>query len=233
MAAISSTAGAIRESVSPGQVRHPVLELVTTYLLILVVIWTPRPWQARIYIIAAGFIVFATWRSWYGLNAMGWRSRNLLRSGWIIAAAALVAAVAILCAVRLGTLHTPPTPTLFLERFVGYILFACVQQFLLQDFFLLRLLDAGLKPRIAMFAATGMFAFAHLPSPILVVLTFLWGLAATAWFLRYRSLYALALSHIILGVTLAISIPGPTIRNMRVGLGYLTYRAPQGHHLSH
>ena len=233
MAAGSSTAAVLRESVEPGPRRRAVLELTVGYLLILMVIWTPRPWQARIYFVAAGFIVFATWRSWRDLHAMGWRSRNLWRSAWIMGAATLVSAIAIVCAERMGTLHAPPTPTLFVRRFVGYIIFACVQQFLLQDYFLLRLLDAGLRPRAAAIAAAILFALAHLPSPILTILTFIWGLIAAAWFLRYRSLYALAVSHIILGVTLAMCIPGPTIRNMRVGLGYLTYRPPHTHHLSH
>ncbi|HKO18528.1 MAG TPA: CPBP family intramembrane glutamic endopeptidase [Acidobacteriaceae bacterium] len=233
MAAGSSTAAAVGESTGPSDRGRALFELATAYLLILTVIWTPRPWQARIYFVAAAFIAWATWRSWAGANAMGWGGRNLLRSAWVIGAAALVSVAAIACAVRLGTLHAPLTPTLFAKRFIGYLMFACIQQFLLQDFFLLRLLAVGLAPRNAVLAAATIFAVAHLPSPILVVLTFVWGVIATAWFLRYRSLYALAVAHMILGVTLAICVPGPTIRNMRVGLSYLTYRAPNAHHLNH
>jgi len=233
MAASSSTAAAVGESTSHSDRIRALFELATAYLLILAVIWTPRPWQARIYFVAAAFIVWATWRSWAGASAMGWGGRNLLRSAWIVGAAALVSAVAIASAARFGTLHAPPAPALFVERFVGYIIFACIQQFLLQDFFLLRLLAAGLTTRKAVFAAATIFAVAHLPSPILAILTCIWGLVATAWFLRHRSLYALAVAHMILGVTLAICIPGPTIRNMRVGLSFLTYRAPHAHHLNH
>jgi membrane protease YdiL (CAAX protease family) len=233
MAAGSIIAAVVPTSISPGDRRRPLLELILAYLLILTVIWTPRPWQARIYVLAAVFIVWATWRSWAGWGAMGWKGRNLLRAAWIILAAVVVSAVAIVCAWRLGTLHAPLTPALFVQRFLGYIIFACVQQFLLQDFFLLRLLGAGLRPRNAVIAAAAMFALAHLPNPILTGLTFIWGLAAAAWFLRYRNIYALAVAHVVLGVTVAVSLPGPTIRNMRVGLGYLTYRAPHSHHLNH
>jgi membrane protease YdiL (CAAX protease family) len=233
MAAGSSTAAAVRQSTAHANRRRAFFEIATAYLLIQVVLWIPRPWQARIYFVAAAFIVWATWRSWAGWDAMGWRSPRLLRSAWIVAVAALVAVVAIASAAHIGTLHIPPTPTQFVGRFIGYIVFACVQQFLLQDFFLLRLLETGLAPRKAAFVAAILFALAHLPSPILTVLTFIWGLVAAGWFLRYRSLYALAAAHAILGVTVAICIPGPTVHNMRVGLGYLTYRAPQGHHLSH
>ncbi|HEX6497047.1 MAG TPA: CPBP family glutamic-type intramembrane protease [Acidobacteriaceae bacterium] len=226
MSAGSSTAATVQASSGSDERRRAVVELTIAYVLIQAVLWTPRPWQARIYFVAAAFVAWATWRSWAGWNAMGWSRRNLLRSAWIIGAAAAVAAVAIACAARIGTLHVPPTPTLFVKRFIGYIIFACIQQFLLQDFFLLRFLAAGCAPRIAIFAAATIFALAHMPSPILSVLTFLWGLAAAAWFLRYRSLYALAIAHVILGVTLATCIPGPIVRNMRVGLGYLKYLPP-------
>src|SRR5690349_894923 len=132
MAAVTSTASIAAQSAGPT-VRRSLFELVVGYVLILAVIWTPRPWQARIYLVAAVFVVWATWRSWPGLGVMGWRRANLLRSAGIILAAAAASAVAIACAARIGTLHTPPTAGLFIQRFVGYIIFACIQQFLLQN----------------------------------------------------------------------------------------------------
>jgi hypothetical protein len=41
--------------------------------------------------------------------------------------------------------------------------------------------------------------------------------------------YPLALAHAVLGITVAITIPGPVVHNMRVGLGYLRYHAPRIH----
>jgi hypothetical protein len=49
-------------------------------------------------------------------------------------------------------------------------------------------------------------------------------LAACFLFLHYRNLYPLAMAHAVLGITVAIAVPGPVVHNMRVGLGYLTYR---------
>jgi len=83
--------------------------------------------------------------------------------------------------------------------------------------------------RYAAIVAASIFAVAHLPNPILTAVTLIWGLVACFVFLRYRNLYTLAITHAILGICLAISVPGPVIRNMRVGLGYLTY--PR-HHLA-
>ena len=91
-------------------------------------------------------------------------------------------------------------------------------------------------PRSAALAAAAIFSLAHLPNPILSVITFVWGLAACLLFMRYRNLYTLVIAHAILGVTLAATVPGPVIHNMRVGLGYLTYsphRADQLDHRNH
>jgi hypothetical protein len=44
-------------------------------------------------------------------------------------------------------------------------------------------------------------------------------------FLRCRNVYPLAMAHAILGITVAVTIPGPVVHNMRVGLGYLRYHA--------
>jgi membrane protease YdiL (CAAX protease family) len=188
------------------------------------VIWTPRPWQQIVYFIAAAFIVVAIWLSHPGQAALGLRPKNFLRSGWIVGAALLAAATSIAIAAKMQTLHAPSSSSMFFRRYAGYILFAFVQQSLIQGFFLPRLLRAVRSPHTAVLAVAAIFSLAHLPNPILTVITFVWGLIACTLFLRYRNLYALAVAHAILGVTVAMSVPGPVIHNMRVGLGYLTYK---------
>jgi hypothetical protein len=113
---------------------------------------------------------------------------------------------------------------MLLASYWSYALFSTVQQFLLQSFFLLRMVRVFPRARQAAFAAAGLFALAHLPNPILAGLTLVWGTLACMIFLRYRNLYPLAIAHAILGITIGVSIPGPVIHNMRVGLGYLRYR---------
>ena len=63
-------------------------------------------------------------------------------------------------------------------------------------------------------------------------MTLLWGLAACLVFLKFRNIWPLAMAHAIFGICVAITIPGPVVHNMRVGLGYLTYRAPRHLHLN-
>jgi membrane protease YdiL (CAAX protease family) len=222
------------DSAAMPQRRRDVLELAIGYALILLVIWTPRPWQRLLYGVAAVFLVAVTWRSFEGARAMGLRSENLLRSLWIVGVALLFAGVAVLLAERLHTLHRVDLDggaAAFFKRYWGYALWAFAQQILLQDFFLRRMLRLVTREGVAVLVAAGIFALAHLPNPILTLVTLVWGVVACTVFLRYRNLYTLGLAHALLGITMAISIPGPMIRNMRVGLGYLTY--PQQHRAHH
>ncbi len=203
--------------------RRAALEAAAAYALILVVIWTPRPWQRWLWWVAAAAVAILTAISFDGTRAMGLRAANFLRSFWVVGAALLMAAAAIVIAARLHTLHVPAGALPFVEAYFAYTIWAFVQQFLLQDFFLLRLLRIFPAPRQAAFLSASIFALAHLPNPVLVPITLVWGLAACLVFLRYRNLYPLALAHAIFGITIAITVPGHVDHNMRVGLGYLTY----------
>jgi membrane protease YdiL (CAAX protease family) len=139
-------------------------------------------------------------------------------------AALLGAAAAILVAYQLHTLHLPVGgPMAFIQNYWAYALWACVQQLLLQGFFLPRCLGIARGQVSAALLAGVLFSLAHLPNPILTPITLIWGFAACLLFLRYRNLYPLAMAHAILGIAIAIAIPGPVDHNMRVGLGYLTY----------
>ena len=164
---------------------------------------------------------------------MGLRTRNFVPSLWLVGVAFLAAAVEVSIADSMGTLHMPSGVRAFFSRYWGYILFGCIQQFLMQDFFLPRLLRLLRNPTLAVLAAAAIFALAHLPNPILTAATFVWGMTACLFFLRYHTLYPLFLAHAILGIALAVSVPGPVIHNMRVGLGYLTYQAHPAHQRSH
>ncbi len=203
--------------------RRDFFELAVAYGLILLVIWSPRPWQKLLWWVAAASIAAIVSTSFEGLQTMGLRRKNFLRSLWAVGGALLAAAVAVALAVMLHTLRLPGSPILFIKTYAGYAIWAFVQQFLLQCFFLSRLLRLLPRAKLAVVVAAVIFASAHLPNPILMPVTLLWGLASCLLFLRYRNLYALAMAHAILGITIAITVPGPVDHNMRVGLGYLTY----------
>jgi membrane protease YdiL (CAAX protease family) len=213
--------------------RRDWIEIAVAYGLILAVVWTPRPWQRLLWAAAAAAVVVILCISFEGAKAMGLRAANFGRSLWIAGAALALAGAAVLVAAKLGTMHLPEGPAAFVETYCAYAVWSGVQQFLLQGFFLLRLLRVISKAGAAALTAAVLFAAAHLPNPVLAPITLLWGFAACLLFLRYRNLYPLMIAHAILGITIAMTIPGPVDHNMRVGLGYLTYRPHMHGHRLH
>ncbi|HSY35979.1 MAG TPA: CPBP family intramembrane glutamic endopeptidase [Acidobacteriaceae bacterium] len=213
--------------------RRALLELVLGYGLILLVLWTPRPWQRPLYILAALVIAVIFCVGYTTPNSMGLRTGNFFRSLWIVAVALLMSAASIALAINFQTLHPVHGPIAFFKRYWGYALWSFVQQLLLQDFFLRRLRLLLPSTGLAALAAATIFSIAHIPSPVLTLVTFFMGLAACRLFLRYRNLYPLAIAHAILGITLAITLPNSIIHNMRVGLGYLTYTEHHPAHRNH
>jgi hypothetical protein len=198
-------------------------ELVFVYVLILIVIWTPRSMQPLFWAVAATLTLAIAGFSFEGLDAMGLCKVNLRQSLWGIAVALAVALLAVALAARLNTLHVPPSPLQFFKRYAGYIVWATIQQLILQCFFLSRTMRLFKRSTTAVALSATMFAIAHLPNPILTIVCWVCGVASCLFFLRYRNLFPVAIGHAILGISIAITIPGPVDHNMRVGLGYLTY----------
>jgi hypothetical protein len=210
--------------------RRDLLELAVGYTLIMATIWTPNPTQRVLYWLAFCWIVATTWARNEGRTALGLGAKGLLQSLWVVGVALVLSAIAIFIASRTHTLHRLHGPTPILLHGWGYIVWSIMQQFLLQSYFLLRLLRL-LPGKVApILAATGIFALAHLPNPILTPITLVWGAISCVLFLRYRNVYALGLAHGIMGLCVAVIVPNSLHHHMRVGLGYLRYH-PRGHDL--
>ena len=109
-----------------------------------------------------------------------------------------------------------------LYRSGGYVVWALLQEFLLQSFFFTRC-EELFGSSVAVWAAATLFAAAHLPSPILMTLALVAGLFFCEMFRRYRSLYPLAIVHAVLGLTVAVTMPDSLMHHMRAGIGYLQY----------
>ena len=228
----STTSCACAAAPSPKRrIAWDVGELLIGYCLILAVIWTPRPLQHWLYLIALGWFIVSIFLSFEGWKAMGCCVAGFWRSSWVVGIAVIIAAVATFFASSLHTLHHPGGPLQWVRTFGGYAIFALTQQLLLQGYFLARLLRILPNPNLAAILSAAVFALAHLPNPILTPLTLIWGLTACLVFIRSRNVYPLAIAHAIFGICVAITIPASVLHNMRVGLGYLKYR-PHPLHLS-
>jgi hypothetical protein len=228
-----ATGAASTGQINTGQTssaRRDFLELAVGYLLIMATIWTVNPTQRVLYWFAFAWIIATTWARREGWTALGMGGKGLLPSLWIVAAALILSAGAIFIASRTHTLHRLHGPTSRPLHGAGYIVWSLMQQFLLQSYFLLRLLRLLPGKAAPVIVATSIFALAHLPNPILTPITLVWGVISCVLFLRYRNIYALGLAHGIMGLCVAITVPNSLHHHMRVGLGYLRYH-PRGHDL--
>jgi membrane protease YdiL (CAAX protease family) len=210
-------------SVRPTPRTRDLAELTIGYGLILATLWTPNPAQRLLYWIAFAFIAITAALRWKETAPNGLGLRGLLPSLWIAAAALAIFLAGVALAHHLHTLHPLYGPLPVVVHLCGYALWALMQQFILQVYVLLRFLRLGMRRTPAVALAAVLFSIAHIPNPVLVSLTLAWGAISCLLYLRYRNLYALALAHGILGMTLAVTVPNPIHHHMRVGLGYLAY----------
>src|ERR1700722_5654349 len=97
--------------------RGDLFQLVVGYMLILAVIWSPRPIGRPLYIIAVVFIAASIWISFDSGSAMGLRRKNFLRALWVPASSMLLAGAAVIIAIREQTLHPIGGFTLYLRSF--------------------------------------------------------------------------------------------------------------------
>jgi Na+-transporting NADH:ubiquinone oxidoreductase subunit NqrB len=140
-----------------------------------------------------------------------------------VALAGAIALLGIAIAGRFHTLRLPPSAYLFIRHYGWYAIWAGLQQMILQCFFLARSVRLIPNTTAAAGLSAALFAVAHLPNPVLTIITLICGLASCLFFLRYRNLWPLAVAHAILGIAIAITIPGNIDHNMRVGISYLTW----------
>lgn len=203
--------------------RRDLIEIAVAFGLILAVIWTPWPWQQLLWWVTFAAVLIMTCLSFESPSAMGLRAANFLRSLWVVGLALGLSGAAMLLAAAMHTLLVPVSLLQFVKSFGAYVVWAGVQQFLLQCFSISRLQRLIPDQKMVVLVAAALFAVVHLPNPLLAIVTMIWGVTACVLYLRYRNLYPLAIAHAIFGIAMAITVPEPLDHNMRVGLEYLAY----------
>ena len=200
-------------------------ELVLGYGLIVGVIWSPERLQRALSPVVLVLTLVAVLARRPSRDDLGLGRRGLVQSLWILPAAVAIAALSIFVAVKIGTLH--PLYKGDFAHISGYILWTIYQQFLLQDYFMPRLLRLLSSESAAVALAGTLFAGAHLPNLVLTAATLVWGVVSCTLFRRYRNLWMLGLAQGLLGLCFAICVPDSLHHHLRVGLGYLRYRGTQ------
>lgn len=211
-------------SSAPSRTRD-LIELIVGYGAIVGTIWSPEHLQRILSPIVLLLTLGMLLARRQSRKNLGFDWLSFIRSAWILLAAIALGLISALVAAKVGTLH--PLYKSDFTHITGYVLWTIYQQVLLQDFFMNRLLRLGLNASTAITLAGTLFAAAHLPSPWLTAATLIWGILSCALFRRYRSVWALGLAQGILGLCFAICVPDALHHHLRVGLGYLRYRAVQ------
>lgn len=196
------------------------IEVGVVFMLIMVAVWTPQGRiNTAVSMVAALCILLLTVHHGYSARELG-LARPVAGAAVTLAAGALIA-VAIAASGAFLRILGPAHPVPW-NRAWQYAVWALAQQFILQSFFYIRL-ESILGARRAVLAAAVLFALAHLPSPVLTVMSFVGALLFCEIFRRYRNIFPLGLVHAGLGLTLAASLPDRLLHHMRVGIGYLQY----------
>jgi hypothetical protein len=189
----------------------------------MLVLWVPEHLQIILGPLALGATLSIALSRGRNLDELGLGRRGLAPSLWILPAAVALTVVAVLVARTAGTLHPLYQPDLL--HVGGYILWTIYQQFLLQVYFMPRVLRILPTEQAAIGLTALLFATAHLPGLTLTAATLVWGAISCALFLRYRNLYVLGIAQGMLGLAFAICVPDSLHHHLRVGLGYLHYYA--------
>jgi len=214
-----------RSSTTPSSLRvAAALEVPVVYAGILLYIWRwqfthPRAWMPLLAVVLLSHLLHRD-----SLRSLGLGWAEFAKSARLIlplAAAILVPVTAYgILSGRLSAVAPQPNA---LRYFAGYAAWCCFQQYLAQSFFHTRLVEVVPNPHHRSLLVGVMFGAAHIPNPVLMVVTTLGGFVLAEVFARHRNIWPLALAQAVAGPLLAAMTPAAVIHNMRVGPGYFFY----------
>ena len=149
---------------------------------------------------------------------VGFRLDNFLsaaRSLLLPTVGAVLIIVAVAFVLNQGLISAP-----WRNRFLLLPVWALVQQYALNGFINRRSQLVMGKGWQSVVVVALIFGLLHLPNPLLSVLTFAGGLIWAFVYQRHPNLFALALSHSIISITLALAVSSKWLDSLRVGFKF-------------
>jgi len=195
-------------------------QVIIAFLSLECGVWAARLSVRNRWAIAAGIlvVVFALVDR-PSVRRLGLGLPNAMGTGLMLGIGLVCAVLLILLARWVGG-PVPSNPLFPDMRFAWqYLIWALVQEFMLQSFFFTRCEELFGSSRAVWLTAT-FFAALHVPNLVLMTFTLAGGLFFCEMFRRYRSIYLLGIVHAVLGLTLSGTIPPSLLYHLRVGIGF-------------
>jgi hypothetical protein len=169
-------------------------------------------------VLALAFMFYSHRERGETAQEIGFRTDNFLAACRLLILPTAIVVVLII-AVGWFTSHSIFVP-LWRNRFLLLPLWALFQQYALNGFINRRAqLALGKGPKSLVLVAI-VFSLLHFPNPLLAILTFVGGLIWATVYQRQPNLFALALSHAVSSLTLAVTISPKLLEGLRVGFKY-------------
>ena len=197
------------------------LEVLLTYAGILLYIWHWQyshswAWVVILAIVLVSHLVRRETPQELGLAPTGLRS---IPDALLLVAVAVFTLAVLVGVISRHLLLLPPVwPAL--RWFLRYAFWSAMQQYLTQSYFHRRLMILIANRHLSSILTAIMFSAAHLPNPVLTVVTLVWGYVSSEFYARYRNIWPLVLIHVAGGSLVGALFPVGLIHNMRVGPGY-------------